>query len=405
MQRAMPIKFAELSLHSSGVATPNTFVVNRVHVEIYRRSRMSELVFPNALIQRVLRRVRKPWTQRVAREELGRQAEFAEQLLAQLARDGQLGPDAEALSIRSTVLTRSDVVVALIGARGRLEPRLVLKLPLTPDAERSTSDHRQVVSTLHGLPELHAFCAFVPRAVAWGDLQERPYYVETALPGVGAADLVRRQAEPVSMMQDAARLIGQLHLATLRRQTVDEALFARLAGDDLAMLRQLVDGWPEASLLRQKLDQLDELLRRQLVGYDLPFSWTHGDFWPGNLLIQPAVGEIGGIVDWDGASADQIPLHDLLHLLAYTRKLQRRSELGDEIVSYLLPAAFDKYARSLVKEAIAQLGLPTSGEFFQAITLLYWLRFAATNLSRYPVFQRDSRWLKNNVFLVLKRGI
>jgi len=49
--------------------------------------------------------------------------------------------------------------------------------------------------------------------------------------------------------------------------------------------------------------------------------------------------------------------------------------------------------------------LPTSGEFFQAITLLYWLRFAATNLSRYPAFQRDSRWLKNNVFLVLKRGI
>lgn len=366
---------------------------------------MSELALPNALIQRVIRRVRKPWTRHVARKELGRQTALAEQILAQLARDGQLGPDAESLRITSTVLTRSDVLVALIGAPTQAEARLVLKLPLTPDAERSTSDHRQVVVTLHELPALHAFCAFVPRAVAWGDFQGHPYYLETALPGIGAADLVRGHAEPASMLQDAARLIGQLHLGTLQRRIVDDALFARLAGDDLAVLRRLAVGWPEAALMRQKLDQLEARLRSQIAGRELPFSWTHGDFWPGNLLVQPASGVLGGVVDWDRASADQIPLHDLLHLLAYTRKLQRRSELGDEIVSYLLPAAFDKYARSLVKEAIEQLKLPTSGEFFQAITLLYWLRFAATNLSRYPAFQRDSRWLKNNVFLVLKRGI
>ncbi len=366
---------------------------------------MSELALPNELIQRVIRRVRKPWTRHAARKELGRQTMFAEQLLARLARDGQLGADAESLHITSTVLTRSDVLLVLIGARAPDAPRLVLKLPLTSDAARSTTDHRQVVATLHTLPQLHAFCEFVPRVVAWGDQLGRPYYLETALPGVGAADLVRRQAEPVSMMQDAAHLIGQLHFGTLRRRMVDEALFARLAGDDLALLRQLVVGWPEVALLRQKLEQLDELLRSQIAGRVLPFSWTHGDFWPGNLLIQPAVGRIGGVVDWDRASVDQIPLHDLLHLLAYTRKLQRRSELGEEIVSYLLPAAFDKYERSLVKEAIEQLELPASVDFFRSITLLYWLRFAATNLSRYPAFQRDSRWLKNNIFLVLKRGI
>jgi aminoglycoside phosphotransferase (APT) family kinase protein len=228
--------------------------------------------------------------------------------------------------------------------------------------------------------------------------------VETALPGVGAADLVRREAEPVALRQDAAQLIRQLHIATLRRQVVDETRFAQLAGDDLAFLDQLAAGWPEAVLLRQKLEQLEDLLRQQIAGRELPFSWTHGDFWPGNLLIQPEDGAIGGVVDWDRAGADQMPLHDLLHLLAYTRKLQRRSELGEEIVAYLLPAAFDRYERSLVKEALDQLDLPANIEFFRAITLVYWLRFAATNLSRYPAFQSDAHWLQNNVFLVLKRG-
>src|SRR4029453_3122516 len=96
--------------------------------------RMRELARHNILIQRVIRRVRKPWTRHAAREELDRQAVFAEQLMAQLGRDGGLGLDAESLHITSTMLTRSDIVVALIGARGQDEPRLVLKLPLTPDA-------------------------------------------------------------------------------------------------------------------------------------------------------------------------------------------------------------------------------------------------------------------------------
>jgi aminoglycoside phosphotransferase (APT) family kinase protein len=178
-----------------------------------------------------------------------------------------------------------------------------------------------------------------------------------------------------------------------------------LAGDDLALLGQLAAGWPETALLRQQLARLEAELRVQLYGSELPFSWVHGDFWPGNLLLRPDSGAIGGIVDWDRASADQIPLYDLLHLLAYTRKMQQRSELGEEIVSYLLPAAFDKHERALVREAMVQLGLPTSAESFRAIVLLYWLRFASANLSRYPIFQSDGRWLKKNVFLVLKRGL
>jgi aminoglycoside phosphotransferase (APT) family kinase protein len=365
---------------------------------------MSELALDNTLIQRLLRRVRKPWTRYVAQQELGRQTAFGERLLAQLMRDGQAGPESQALYIASSLLSRSGVVVAMIAERASNERRMVLKLPLTADAERSTTGHRQVVTQLHEQPDLQTFCALVPRPIAWGEYEGRQYYLETALPGVGAADLVRRQAEPPWMKQDAAWLIRQLHMGTLQRRVVDDTLFARLAGDDLELLQHLAERWPEAVLLRRRLDQLEDLLRVQLQGRELPFSWTHGDFWPGNLLLRSSDSAVSGIVDWDRAATDQMPMHDLLHLLAYSRKMQRRSELGEEIVSYLLPAAFDKYERTLIKEAMEQLELPKSARFFQAITLLYWLRFAAANLLRYPAFQGDGRWLKNNVFLVLKRG-
>lgn len=365
---------------------------------------MSELVLSNTLIQRLMRRTRKPWMRYVAQKELGRQIAFAERLLTQLARDGGAGSAGRSLCVTSALHTRSDVVVVLIADRGSNEPRMALKLPLTPGAERSTTDHRQVVRMLHQLPELQAFCALVPRAISWGNYEGRPYYLETALPGVAAADLMRHQAEPASLKQEAARLSRQLHQGTMRRRVVDKALFTRLVDGELMLLRRHAERWPEAELLLRKLKLLEALLRGQICGRELPFSWTHGDFWPGNLLLRRVDGAISGIVDWDRASAEQIPLHDMLHLLAYTRKMRRHTELGKEIVSYLLPAAFDKNERSLVGEAMAHLELPTSAEFFQAITLLYWLRFAAANLWRYPAYRSDGRWLKANVFLVLKRG-
>lgn len=365
---------------------------------------MREFGLPTTF-QRLLRRARRPWARHVARKELGHHIAFAECLLAQLARDGQIGQIAAAPRIMSALVTRSDVVVAKISTSGTHDTSLVLKLPLTSHAKRSIIIHRQVLMALCHMPELQSFCTFLPRAITWGDCEGRSYYLETALEGVGAGDLVRQQAEPAEMKQDAARLIGQLHMGTSKRRVVDEAIFTQLAGDDLALLHQLAEHWPETAVLCQKLKKLEDLLRDQIYGQELSFSWTHGDFWPGNLLMQPANGAINGIIDWDRASPDQIPLHDILHLLAYTRKMQRRTELGEEVLTYLLPSAFDVSERVLISEAMEQLRLPVGTKFFQAATFLYWLHFVAANLSRYPTFQNDARWLKDNVFLVLKRGV
>ncbi len=85
--------------------------------------------------------------------------------------------------------------------------------------------------------------------------------------------------------------------------------------------------------------------------------------------------------------------------------MQQRSEVGQEIVAYLLPARFDINERALIDQALERLGLPTNSAFFQSAVLLYWLRFAAANLARYAHPRKDNRWLNKNVFIVLKRGI
>jgi hypothetical protein len=219
--------------------------------------------------------------------------------------------------------------------------------------------------------------------LAWGEFEGQNYYLETALGGVAANDLVRRKAEPDSFKADAVRAIRRLHTGSAQRRVVGSEGFARLAGDDFAVLYQHSAGWPAADTMRDALQSLEAFLRRKFIGLDLPFGWTHGDYWPGN----------------------QLPLLDILHMLAYVHKMQQRVELGEALVDYMLPAAFDGQERLLIDESLEQYGLPGDTEFWRAAVVLYWLRFAAANLARYQRLQNDSFWLEKNIFTVLKRGI
>lgn len=354
-------------------------------------------------LQRLLHRVQRPWLRYVEQRAIGRYSAQASRLLDQLARNGQGEFESGTPHVADALITRSDVVILMLSDSSSASPTKVLKLPLTPDAEHSTSLHRQVVTTLHSMPMLRSFYTLVPRALAWGTFEDKSYYLETALAGEVASDLVRRRAEPTTFKHEAVRAIRQLHLGTAQRRVVDAAAFTQLVGDDLAVLYQQSEHWPAPALMRDALQSIEATLRRRLIGLDLPFGWIHGDYWPGNILVQP--GGLGGIIDWDRAMPNQLPLLDILHLLAYVRKMQQRTELGEEIVSYLLPAAFDQSERALIDETLTYYGLPDDSEFWHAASYLYWLRFAAANLMRYPRLQNDSFWLNKNVLNLLKRGL
>lgn len=358
-----------------------------------------------ALLPRMLRRVQRPWTRYVAAKELERQCVFAQQLLVHLQQGQQGEFTGRTLTMAAAHVTRSDVVVAMLHDNSSAAALAVLKLPLTPDAHDSLARHRQVITLLHSLPALHAFGAFVPRSLAWNEYADRSYYIETAMPGRVARDLLAQPHLVQALLETAAHTILQLHLHTQQRHVIDEAIFARLAAHKLDLLARFAHTWPDTALLQQKLAQLRKLLRSQLVGQLLPLSWIHGDFWLGNILAEPDSGTVSGIIDWDRAAADEFPLHDLLHLLAYTRKLSRQTELGEEVIGYLLATAFNQSERMLVDQALTQLALPNDAEFIQIAIWLYWLRLVTANLLRYPKFRTDGRWLSKNIFLVLKQGL
>jgi len=225
------------------------------------------------------------------------------------------------------------------------------------------------------------------------------YFVESALPGGSAHRLppdpeTRRQLQTV-----AAGAIRQFHTRTASSVVVDTELLDRWIEQPLQRLRRLMGGRANGAANAAAIRRVETELRDSLLGRRLSASWVHGDYWTGNLLTEPG-GSLTGIIDWDLAAPDDLPLRDLLHLLLYTRKLVQRCELGDVVRRLLIACIWTSHERELI-EAMDE-ALP--GDYLSERTrvLIYWLRHVSANLEQSPAYARNWLWVHRNIDNVLR---
>jgi hypothetical protein len=291
--------------------------------------------------------------------------------------------------------TGTSVAVAVV-AHASDARRFVVKVPAAAEGVARLRRQANVLSALQRDPRLRDWQAALPRPVHQGEVAGRYYCIEEALPGEQAARLVRRGRQAPALLDASARLIGGLHSRTARERRVDGAAVEAWVGLPLRRLERFAETRPRHGELRAGVDRLRRDLAAALLGRTVGLGWIHGDFWPGNILASPESGRITGVVDWDqAAAADQLGLHDLLHLYLHARRLARGEELGDVVVGALTDG---------VPEAIGvRAGLVdawTDGIPPRAALLLCWLRHATLFLDSDG--HRDNRyWLGSNVDKVL----
>jgi len=112
---------------------------------------------------------------------------------------------------------------------------------------------------------------------------------------------------------------------------------------------------------------------RRLRQHRAPTTWVHGDFWPGNLLVEG--GDITGVVDWERSERAGGPLRDRIRfLLGYAYYLDRHTRPGRRVrghrglvaggagggVRYALAGTgwFPDAVRAFLARALAGCGLP-----------------------------------------------
>ncbi len=281
-------------------------------------------------------------------------------------------------------LTRSKVLVVEVADA-------VVKVALDAKAAESVAREQHALARLREGSLDAQLARIIPRSLepVWVDSVTQP--VQTRLQGVpGTAFL-----EPPSRLLQAT--LGPLVLlaqhSSRDRTLLNEEVDALIAEDEVALLHMIGSDVRR----RRGLDHLISDLRAGLSGRLVRLGWVHGDLWPGNLLFATGPGlELTGIVDWDRARHGDVCLLDVINLVAYSQKLRRRRELGEELALSLADprvGSIGEYARNY----LLALGQAADNHVIRAATTLFWLRFASSNMRRYPALRADRRWTARNI--------
>jgi aminoglycoside phosphotransferase (APT) family kinase protein len=294
---------------------------------------------------------------------------------------------------RTDAVTVTDTAVAVATvSRGASGLRYVVKMPCTAQGRESLRRQAAVLAALHRDDRLRGWWVVVPRPAGRGEVSGRPYWVEEALPGTPAARSVRR-GRATGLLDAATMLIGELHDRTAEPSTPDAGTVATWVDAPVSRLEAFCVTRRRRRGYLPAVDRVRAELRQALAGRCIRTCWIHGDFWPGNLLVEgPA---LTGVVDWDRATGSGLALHDLLHLRVLGRRLVTGEELGDVVVHALrdgpasaLGVPADRLDRWLG-------GLPA-----RPAMLLYWLRHVSLFIDSEG--HRDNpRWLRGNIEHVL----
>jgi aminoglycoside phosphotransferase len=284
--------------------------------------------------------------------------------------------------------TGSAVIVPLEDASG--EPRWIAKFASSEPGRRALERSTDALSALRGVSELSSWNRLVPEVVGAGNVNDYAFVIETALPGrvPTAADW---QADEPKILGSLVAAISGLHDATGRSVVVDDALLTGWVDNRITELAEQADSSDRAN----GLERLRQDVHHALRGRALSASWIHGDYWLGNALLEDD-GRVSGIVDWESAAPDELALHDLVHVVLYTRRAIERVHLGRVIRSALnvpLPGSED--------EVLARAGRLAGGIDRRTALALYWLRWVVTNLRRHPDLGSNRTWQRENVDLVL----
>jgi hypothetical protein len=191
----------------------------------------------------------------------------------------------------------------------------------------------------------------------------------------------------------ALAAIARFHRCTGRQQRIDAELLDLWVGQPVERLRQL-----EVSQVAA-LDRLERELRGTFVGRLVHVSWIHGDFWAGNVLLGTDAA-VSGIVDWDLAAPDELPLHDLLQLVISGAARPASGELGAVVRARLTPAGWTDIERRLLERVDDSFWNPFDTR--RGALLLYWLRFVTTYLTKQPAAATSAWWMAENVRTVLE---
>jgi hypothetical protein len=351
----------------------------------------------------IARRIVRAWRDIGTARELAHERAYLPAILADLAEAGVAGKPADWVERRAVP---GDPAIFLVGPEGAL-PLAAVRIARGPSGRRGLA---RAAAALTSIPSLlgraeagTAAAALVPGLLASGEANGRAWLAEGALPGQSGRSLIGDPDERGVLLRRVAGGIAAIHAASAVRAAVIDIQLSTWVDRRVAIVRSILDAGRHPPTHAAALDQLGSELRSAVRGRKLSAGWIHGDLWPANVLVDQAGHQLTGLVDWDSAAPDELPLHDLLHLALTTRRLVERRALGELVGELLRDAAWTADDRAVLGPGAEGSDGPAVFDGLDASTALrlYWLRAVEVNVDRRPALARQRAWVRANVVSVL----
>ncbi|MFP3462269.1 aminoglycoside phosphotransferase family protein [Arthrobacter globiformis] len=269
-------------------------------------------------------------------------------------------------------------VVALVFARDARQPVLVVKIPRRPGDNGGVRREADVLRQLRsagggGMPG-------IPEVVGLLDVGPHCVLVETALAGA--------QLDPRQVAGDLAGAVeaGTSFLSQLPRTLPADSnkeWYERKIRRPLHGLSRMLPGDGEVGSLVERTHKVLAPLR----SVQLPAVVEHGDLSHPNLFL-PDSGQLQ-VVDWERASSDGVPGHDLVFYLQYlSESFEHAFTRSNQL------KAFDKafgpagWGREPLREHLQMRGVDQ--DLIPLLIIATWARSAATLADRLLVQEDQS---------------
>lgn len=331
----------------------------------------------------VLRAGPAAWRRGAGRRHRRRALKLVPRLLA------TIGDPAERWVAGSPLVSSTRTAVVPLGPPDS-PPVAMAKLPGTWIGVSSQQREGRALNALAAEPAVGDFTRYLPLRMTDGYVGDQPFVLERAMPGI-AADTVSGTGVAASATVGAASAIGVLHARTARPAVVDAALLRRWVDVRVEILAR-------ATRRRDAVEALRNRLHAAWAGREVEIGWVHGDFWLGNVMVDPTTGVAAGIVDWEWAARDELAAQDLVYACVHARMLAGGGELGDVVAGMLQRPAWTDDERALHRAAHAPVGPAVDPD----VLLLVWLRQVAANLVQSPGLAHNLLWVLRNVIGVLR---
>ncbi|MBF9066535.1 aminoglycoside phosphotransferase family protein [Streptacidiphilus fuscans] len=228
-----------------------------------------------------------------------------------------------------------------------------------------------------------------------------PMITESRLPGRDAATILRARPDTAdSVARLALDALAVLHRVTARPEPGAGRADAWVT-EPLAAVRGDVP-WCRTGPGAAGLTAVGARLRGALDGRTVAVGWTHGDYHPGNVLLDEEGSRVTGIVDWGEARADGPVVVDAATFVLMVRCLRNGADLGPVVAGILHDGALaPEDARLLAGQDTADVADASDVDF----VLLAWLWHVAANVTKSPRYGRSRIWYRRAVAPVLAEAV